>query len=34
MRFIRKTHYFQDIKLIPHSGYVLWYGLLLAAVFS
>ena len=34
MRFIRKTKYEQDINLIPHSGYLLWYGLLLAVVFS
>jgi len=32
MRFIRKTHYFQDIQLAPHSGYLLWYGLLIFAV--
>ena len=34
MRFIRKTKYQQDVNLIKHSGHVLWYGLLLLAVFS
>ncbi len=34
MRFIRKTRYEQDIDLIEHRGYVLWYGLLLVAVLS
>lgn len=34
MRFIRKTHYFQDIKLIQHNGHIIWYGLLLALVAS
>lgn len=34
MRFIRKTNYVQDIKLIQHSGHILWYGLLLALVAS
>jgi len=34
MRFVRKTKYQQDINLIQHSGHVLWYGLLLLAVFS
>jgi branched-chain amino acid transport system permease protein len=34
MRFIRKTSYSQDTNLIPHSGYVVWYGLLLLAVCS
>ena len=34
MRFVRKTHYFQDIQLVPHSGYLFWYSLLLIAVFS
>ena len=32
MRFIRKTKYFQDIQLVPHRGYLIWYGLLLLAV--
>src|SRR5207302_4768698 len=30
MRFLFKTDYDDDIKLIPHSGYVLAYGTLLA----
>ncbi|MGK0258300.1 MAG: branched-chain amino acid transport system permease protein [Candidatus Azotimanducaceae bacterium] len=34
MRFIRKTSYFQDIKLIEHRGQVIWYGLLLAVMFT
>lgn len=34
MRFIRKTHYNQDIDLIQHNGQVLWYGLLALAVFA
>ena len=34
MRFVRKSHYFQDIQLVPHSGYLFWYSLLLIAVFS
>jgi branched-chain amino acid transport system permease protein len=34
MRFIRKTKYFQDVQLVPHSGYLVWYGLLLLAVLS
>ena len=34
MRFIRKTRYTQDINLVAHRGQVLWYGLLLLAVFS
>ena len=34
MRFIRKTNYAQDVNLIQHSGQVLWYGLLLAAVMA
>ena len=33
MRFIRKTSYNQDIRLIKHSGHLLWYGLLLMMVF-
>ena len=32
MRIIFKTSYFQDIKLFKHSGYVYWYGLLLAVL--
>ncbi len=34
MRFIRKTRYEQDINLIKHNGQVLWYGLLLLALFA
>lgn len=34
MRFIRKIRYEQDINLIPHRGYVLWYSLLLAIIVS
>lgn len=29
MRFIFKTDYNQDIKLVKHGGHVFWYGLLL-----
>ena len=32
MRFIFKTDYNQDINLVPHSGYLWSYGLLLAAL--
>ena len=32
MRVLFKTDYNQDIRLAKHSGYVFWYGLLLAAV--
>jgi branched-chain amino acid transport system permease protein len=32
MRIVFKTSYNQDINLFKHSGYVFWYGLLLAAV--
>lgn len=28
MRFIRKTHYYQDVQLFKHEGQVFWYGLL------
>ena len=28
MRFIRKTHYVQDVDLIKHRGQRFWYGLL------
>ena len=31
MRFIRKTHYGQDIDLFQHNGQRFWYGLLAAA---
>ena len=30
MRFVRKTHYAQDINLAKHRGHWLWYGLLLS----
>tara|TARA_A100001037_G_scaffold34383_1_gene26728 strand:+ start:8913 stop:9989 length:1077 start_codon:yes stop_codon:yes gene_type:complete len=30
VRFIRKTHYAQDINLFRHRGDVFWYGLLVA----
>ena len=30
MRFLFKTDYEDDIKLFPHSGYVISYGVLLA----
>ncbi len=32
MRFIFKTSYLQDIRLLKHNGYVFWYGLLLIAI--
>jgi branched-chain amino acid transport system permease protein len=32
MRFLFKTHYNQDIRLIRHNGQRFWYGLLLAGV--
>ncbi|WGS21511.1 MULTISPECIES: branched-chain amino acid ABC transporter permease [unclassified Bradyrhizobium] len=32
MRFLFKTDYDDDIRLLPHSGYVYSYGLLLAAL--
>ena len=32
MRFIYKTHYNQDIRLLQHGGHWFWYGLLLAAL--
>ena len=34
MRFIRKTHYYQDIQLFKHSGQVFWYGLLAVALLA
>ena len=34
MRFIRKINYVQDINIVKHSGHLLWYGLLLALMFS
>ncbi len=30
MRFLFKTDYEDDIRLFPHSGYVVSYGILLA----
>lgn len=30
MRFLFKTDYEDDIRLMPHSGYVFSYGILLA----
>ena len=30
MRFMLKTDYEDDIKLFPHSGYIVTYGVLLA----
>jgi branched-chain amino acid transport system permease protein len=32
MRFLFKTNYDQDVRLIRHNGQYFWYGLLLAAV--
>ena len=32
MRFIFKTDYDQDIRLLKHGGHAFWYGLLLVAV--
>jgi len=32
MRFLFKTNYDQDVRLIRHNGQRFWYGLLLAAV--
>ncbi|KAB2918320.1 MAG: branched-chain amino acid ABC transporter permease [Hyphomicrobiaceae bacterium] len=32
MRIIFKTSYLDDIRLFKHSGYVFWYGLLIAAL--
>ena len=34
MRFLFKTDYRQDIRLVKHSGQAFWYGLLLAALLS
>jgi branched-chain amino acid transport system permease protein len=34
MRFIFKTSYDQDIRLVQHGGHVFWYGLLLIALVS
>jgi branched-chain amino acid transport system permease protein len=32
MRYVRKTHYGQDVELVRHSGQAFWYGLLLVAM--
>ena len=32
MRFIFKTDYEQDIRLIKHGGQAFWYGLLVLAL--
>lgn len=34
MRVLFKTDYNQDIKFAKHGGYIFWYALLLAAVFT
>ena len=34
MRFLYKTDYDQDIRLVRHSGYAFWYGLLLALLIA
>ena len=34
MRFVFKTSYLQDIRLVKHGGHVFWYGLLLLALLS
>ena len=34
MRFIFKTSYEQDIRLVKHNGQAFWYGLLLLLVFT
>ncbi len=34
MRFVRKTHYKQDIQLFKHEGQVFWYGLLTVALIA
>jgi branched-chain amino acid transport system permease protein len=34
MRFIFKTDYAQDIRLVKHGGHVFWYGLLMAALLA
>ncbi|NOX51414.1 MAG: branched-chain amino acid ABC transporter permease [Gammaproteobacteria bacterium] len=34
MRYIRKTSYLQDIRLVQHRGHLLWYGLALLVVFT
>ncbi len=32
MRFIKKTHYYQDIQLFKHEGQVFWYSMLALAL--
>ena len=32
MRFIFKTHYEQDIRIVKHGGQRFWYSLLIAAL--
>jgi branched-chain amino acid transport system permease protein len=32
MRFLFKTSYLQDIRLVRHSGHAFWYGLLMVAL--
>src|SRR3954454_20343451 len=34
MRFIFKTSYLQDIRLVKHGGQAFWYGLLLLALLA
>ena len=34
MRFIFKTSYLQDIRLIKHGGQAFWYGLLVVTLFA
>ena len=34
MRFIFKTDYAQDLRLIKHSGHAFWYGLLMVALLA
>ena len=33
MRFIRKTNYYQDIKIFKHEGQIFWYGFLALTLF-
>ena len=34
MRFLFKTSYLQDIRLVKHGGQAFWYGLLIAALLA
>src|SRR3982751_1633561 len=34
MRFLFKTSYLQDIRLVKHGGQAFWYGLLVLALFA